>query len=650
MPKPITSDLVYKLTTLSEPTISPDGTRLAFASSKIDRDRMKAASRIMMMSLPDGEPSPFTQGETDGSPRFSPDGNAIAFVRNDDHGRKQLWTIPSAGGEANRLTDVYGGIYGHAWSPDARQLAFTSDVDPDRLPDDHDPTKDPRVRVVQRMRYRTDNMGWRGETIRHLFVVDVETGHTRQITDRNGDVSFPVWSPDGGRIAFLSDRHQDRDITWHAEAYVVDSQGGESEEWSRGVSAYSQGAIVGAITWSPRGDELLMVGSDDDEVSDPRQAWLFVVGPGRQPKRLTDGSVTPFLPTTELRWTQDDRILFLADERGQSYLGEVPAKGGDVRKVAGGGAAFTALTIDAATSTAVVAGTTPNSSTELFVIAVEQGSLRKLTDVNSQYFSGHPAATLEKFTVSRGAMEIESRLLLPPDLDETQKHPLVVDIHGGPHGRFADSFDDKQQVLATAGFIVLAVNPRGSSSYGPEFAKAVLRDWGGEDYRDIIAAVDEACSRPYVDESRLGVGGYSYGGFMSSWIVGQTTRFKAAVVGAPCINLSSMYGTSDIGVSFGELHWGGMRKDAVDAFRAHSPLTYASNVETPVLLMHGEGDLRCPIEQSEQYFVNLKRLGKEVEFVRFPGANHTFMRSGHPRLREEYLTRMVAWFDRHLRG
>ena len=202
--------------------------------------------------------------------------------------------------------------------------------------------------------------------------------------------------------------------------------------------------------------------------------------------------------------------------------------------------------------------------------------------------------------------------------------------------------------LATAGYAVLAVNPRGSSSYGLAFMKAVLRDWGGEDYLDILAAVDEVCSRPYIDADRLGVTGYSYGGFMSAWIIGHENRFKAAVVGAPCINLSSLYGTSDIGVSFGDVQWGGTRADAVEAFLERSPLTYAPNVETPVLLLHGEDDFRCPISQSEEYFVTLRRLGKEVEMVRFPGSPHSFLRAGHPRLREEYLQRMLAWFDRYV--
>ena len=211
---------------------------------------------------------------------------------------------------------------------------------------------------------------------------------------------------------------------------------------------------------------------------------------------------------------------------------------------------------------------------------------------------------------------------------------------------FSDSFSPQQQVLATAGYIVLAVNPRGSSTYGAEFMKAVLGDWGGEDYRDIMFALESVCERDYVDETRLGITGYSYGGFMSSWIIGHEPRFGAAVIGAPCINLSSMYGTSDIGVRFGEPQWGGTRWDALDRFLERSPLTYAPNVQTPALLMHGESDHRCPIEQSEQYFVTLKRLGKEVEFVRFPNSSHGFLRTGHPRLREEYLSRLVGWMDR----
>ena len=308
------------------------------------------------------------------------------------------------------------------------------------------------------------------------------------------------------------------------------------------------------------------------------------------------------------------------------------------------------VSFSADAKSAVALTTHPDSAGDLQSVDMTSGAVAQLTDFNRKYFEQRPPAKLEKFTHSRNGFEIESRVLLPPDFDLASRYPLVLDIHGGPHGVFSDSFSPQQQVLATVGYIVLAVNPRGSSTYGTDFMTAVLGDWGGEDYLDIMSAVDLVCERDYVDESRLGITGYSYGGFMSSWIIGQDTRFKAAVIGAPCINLSSMYGTSDIGVRFGEVQWGGKRWDALDAFLEHSPLTYAPNVETPALLMHGEDDHRCPIEQSEQYFVTLKRLGKEVEFVRFPGSSHGFVRTGHPRLREEYLSRLLGWMNKHIAG
>ena len=242
----------------------------------------------------------------------------------------------------------------------------------------------------------------------------------------------------------------------------------------------------------------------------------------------------------------------------------------------------------------------------------------------------------------------------------------MLEIHGGPNGAFYDSFVPWHQVLAGAGYLTLAVNPRGSSTYGEDFVNAVLGDWGGDDYHDLMAAVDLVCQRDYVDADRLGVHGYSYGGYMTTWMIGHSDRFRAAVAGAPCIDLWTMYGTSDIATSFGETQWairlaGGMPisrplanelAEGVDtlAFRLlqRSPIKFAPQVETPVLLLHGESDARCPIGQSEQYFQVLKRLDKEVEMVRFPGCGHGFLRTGHVALRQEYLERMLGWFRRWL--
>ena len=640
--KAIAPEHVYDLTTVSEPSLSPDGSRLAFVKSKADRGRNETRSQIMVISPPDGEPLAFTQGKSDSAPRFSPDGESVAFVRKDEKDRTQLWLIAASGGEARRLTDLPGGASQHAWSPDSRRLVFVSDVDPDRLPDDHDPKKDPRARVARRVRYRFDADGWRGDAFRHLFVVDVETRDSRQLTDGEGDDTAPVWSPDGTRIAYVSDRRDDRDVTHFTDACVISADGGVPTRWSEGLYT------VGAIAWAPDADKLAVIGSDDPEMWESRQWSLFVLERDRASRRLIDGSIAPVL-TAGVSWTGGG-IAFVGDSRGESFLYTVNADDGKPETISGGGCMYTDVAIDAAQRQAVVVAATPHSSGDLLLIDVATSSERRLTSYNRDLFEAHPPATMEKFSLSRGGKEIESRLLLPPDFDPSNHYPLVLDIHGGPQGRFSDAFDLDQQVVATSGYIVLAVNPRGSSSYGPDFAKAVLRDWGGEDYLDIMAAVDETCSRPYVDDSRLGVHGYSYGGYMSAWIVGHDNRFGAAVVGAPCINLWSMYGTSDIGVSFGEIHQGGLPWDAFDALVERSPLTYAPDVETPVLLMHGEDDLRCPIGQSEEYFVALKRLDKEVEFVRFPGSNHGFLRAGHPRMRHEYLSRMLGWFDKHLRA
>jgi len=608
---------------------------------------MENRTRIFVTDLADGARRLLTDGPKDGGPSFSPDGTAIAFLRDDDQRRRQAWLVPVAGGRPRQVTSLAGGASQPAWSPDGTAIAFLSDVDPDRVPPGHDAKTDPRVRVVRRIRYQGDTVGWRGDAHHHLFVVPVTGGEPRQLTDGDWDDRAPAWSPDGRAIAFTSERRDDRDLTLNSEAYIVPADGGAPALCSEGLWD------VNGVTWSPAGDALVGAGSDDRRIAGTWQGALFLMRPGEAPYRLSDdavkvnGGFPPTVPAPEVRWTSDGRLLYLGDVRGESYLFETTLADGKTRRVHGGGALLNATT-DREGTVAIVLRSAPDVPADLWRVTIADGTAARLTHANADYLAAHVPATMEKFSVRRAGLEIECRLLFPPDFDAARRYPMVVDVHGGPHGAFYDGFNATQQVLATGGYLVLLVNPRGSSTYGGDFAKAVLGDWGGEDYLDILAAVDEVCHRPYVDASRLGIHGYSYGGFMTAWTVGHDHRFKAAVVGAPVINLESMYGTSDIGVSFGELQWGGPRHEALAKYRERSPLTYAEHVRTPVLLLHGEVDHRCPIEQSEQFFVALKRLGKTVEFVRFPDCSHLFLRAGHPKMREAYYARTLAWFNRWL--
>jgi dipeptidyl aminopeptidase/acylaminoacyl peptidase len=637
---------VYQLTGVSDPRVSPDGRTIAYEVWSIDEGSNRYRAAIWLVAA-DGSSPPrqLTAGvKRDERPRWSPDGSHIAFVSDREKDEGQLYVIAVAGGEPRKLTDVKASVEDLAWSPDGGAIVFESRV-PDAAYDEKDEKKR-EPRRFTRLQFKFDTEGWIGDRPKHLWTVASDgSGPARQLTEGDFEDHGLSWSPDGSRIAFSSARHKDWDLTYETHLFVVDAAGGEPRQVT------SKPASRAAPSWSPDGGRLAYL-HYKGVMDDPRHIQVAVLDLGTGIETVLteslDRNCGPYPQIREPIWDGED-LIFAVEDQGNNHVYRVKADGSGKPQLVLGGDLWVSG-YDSAGGTLAYVASKPDTLAELFV------GDRKVTDIGKKFVSSHELIAPERFVaVSPDGTEVEAWVMRPTGFEEGQKYPTLLNIHGGPFTQYGNKFFDEFQVYVGAGYAVVYSNPRGSSGYSEEWGRTIRGPgeagpgWGSVDYEDLMAVTDEAVKRfDFIDPDRLGVIGGSYGGFMTSWIAGHTDRFQAAVSERAVNQWISMWGASDSGWDF-KGYVGKYLFEDPDAWVKMSPSTYATQITTPLLILHSENDLRCPIEQAEQLFTTLRVLKREVEFVRFPAESHELTRSGNPGHRRRRFEIVLEWFDRHLK-
>ncbi|MGH9874008.1 MAG: prolyl oligopeptidase family serine peptidase [Pyrinomonadaceae bacterium] len=620
---------LMKVATVGSPRISPDGSRVAYTVGevKMEKDKeWKTVTQVWVVPAAGGEAMQYTRGDkSSAAPEWSPDGSMLAFLSDrEKDGERQVWAMMADGGEAWVVTSHKGGVTGFRWSPDGKQLLLTAADQPNKDEEDRKKVKDDPIVMDRDIK------------MSHLWLWNIEKKEGKRLTEGNFTVSDPQWSPDGMRITYTTRPTPKADDGSLSDVWIMTLAGGEKKRLEENAGSSD------TARWSPDGKWIAYTGSPDAGGGVSTSFLYLISSGGGTPKELTtkfDLSVgTPV-------WTRDGKTIYFSTnvlEAIEVYSYDVAS--GAVKQLSrrGGSTGVTEVSRDGK-----LVGTTSTSRqpTELYSADADFKVHKQLTDHNSwlkDYALGETEVVKWK---SKDGTDVEGLLTKPSGYEAAKKVPFLLNPHGGPTGASINNFSGTIQVLAANGFAVLQPNFRGSTGKGLAFAQANKNTWGKGDYEDCMSGVDAMIANGIADPDRLGAFGWSYGGYMTFWILTQTDRFKAVSPGAGLSNIYSMYSQNDIQRYLRWFYSDKSPWEATELYWDRSPMKYIKNVKTPTMIMHGQVDTRVPIAQAQEFYMALKEMKVPVEFVVYPRENHGFT---EPRHQMDRVRRYVWFFSKYL--